>query len=67
MTDNRKWYNVELEVDEATALKQHCREKGYRYSSSECYNLIHIAAYLTRDELDEVNQWIDMNLIKEVV
>lgn len=59
MSDNRKWYNTELAVAEATALKKYCREKGYRYSASECYNLIHIEAYLTAEELDDVNMWID--------
>ena len=62
MSDNRKWYNIELEVAEATSLKKYCKDKGYRYSASECYNLIHIEVYLTMEELEDLNYWIEMNI-----
>ena len=57
----RNWYNVELPKEYAEVLKKYCKDKGLRYEASECFNLIHIEAYLTPLELAEINAFIDNN------
>lgn len=45
-----RWYNVELDKDEAEQFEQFCRDIGVKYEPSACYNLIHIEVYIVTDE-----------------
>ena len=37
----KKWFNVELEKNDADRFKIFLRGYGAKYETSECYNLIH--------------------------
>ena len=55
----RKWYNIELERDEADTMKAYLDKYGYTYESSEAFNLIHIEVYLTPDEFHKVFEYAE--------
>lgn len=64
----RKWYNVELWQGYVTDnLKSYLRMEGIKYNVSDCTPLprnnkymLHIEAYCTEEEVQEINTMIDV-------
>lgn len=55
----RKFYNVELNKDEAEKLKVYLKENGIYFEPSACYNLIHFEIKVDEAELKMVNDFLE--------
>lgn len=55
MENNKTWYSVELNADNAYRFMDYLRTKGINFEPSECYNLIHFECYMTNDERKDAN------------
>lgn len=57
-----KWYNVELNLNEAEYFHQELMERNIKHEMSAAYNLIHFEILATPKQADEINAWIDEQL-----
>lgn len=55
----RKYFNVELNKDDAEKLKVFLKEKGIYFEPSSCYNLIHFEIKVNEEELKIVDEFLD--------
>lgn len=54
-----KWYNVELNLNEAEQLHQELMERDIKHEMSVAYNLIHFEILLNSNQVNGVNDLID--------
>ena len=54
-----KWYNVELNLNEAEQLHQELMERDIKHEMSAVYNLIHFEVLLDSNQVNEMNNLID--------
>ncbi len=57
-----KWYNVELNIDEARMFECFLKDNKIAYEASGCFNLIHFEVLLNDVSLSHVCKWIDENI-----
>ena len=55
----RKYYNVELNKDDAEKLKAFLKLNGIYFEPSACYNLIHFEIKVNEEELNMVDNFLD--------
>ena len=55
----RKWYNVELNEDDATKLRIFLHNNSINYEASAAYNLIHFEIELSNADFDIVQNFIE--------
>ncbi len=54
-----KWYNVELQPISAELFKDFLHEKGIRFESSGCYNMVHFEVYIFDEkQIDAINSFL---------
>ena len=54
-----KWYNVELNLNEAEQLHQELMERDIKHEMSAAYNLIHFEILLNSNQVNDMNNLID--------
>lgn len=54
-----KWYNVELDKENAEKLKAFLKSEGIYFEPSSCYNLIHFEIKLDENGIKKVNDFLD--------
>lgn len=54
-----KFYSVELDKVSAEKLKAFLKEKGIYFEPSSCYNLVHFEIKLSKDKLQEVEEFLN--------
>lgn len=54
-----QWKNVELNRRDAEEFKKFLRRREIEYEASECYNLIHFEVYLTDEEAEECDKFLE--------
>ena len=54
-----KWYNVELNLNEAEQLHQKLMERDIKHEMSVAYNLIHFEILLDSNQVNNINKLID--------
>lgn len=54
----RKFYNVELNKDDAERFKVYLKANGIYFEPSACYNLVHFEVKLNDAELKMVNEYL---------
>ena len=54
----KRFYNVELNKEDAEKLKVYLKENGIYFEPSACYNLIHFEIKVDEAELDKVNKFL---------
>lgn len=54
-----KWYNVELNLNEAEQLHQELMERDIKHEMSAAYNLIHFEILLNSNQVNNINNLID--------
>lgn len=54
-----KWYNVELNVNEAEYFHQELMERNIKHEMSAAYNLIHFEILLNDNQVNNMNNLID--------
>lgn len=55
----KKWYNVELNKDDAEKLKAFLKSNGIYHEPSSCYNLIHFEIKVDEAELNMVDNFLE--------
>lgn len=55
----KKYYNVELNKDDAEKLKAYLKAEGIYFEPSSCYNLIHFEIKVDEEELKKVNDFLE--------
>lgn len=55
----RKYYNVELNKEDAEKLKVFLKRKGIYFEPSSCYNLIHFEIKVNETELKMVDDFLE--------
>ena len=53
------WYSTELNMVESENAKQWLIEEHIDFESCGCYNLTHISAFMTADDVKRFNDFID--------
>ena len=56
-----KWYNVELNLNEAEYFHQELMDCNIKHEMSAAYNLIHFEVLLNSNQVNEINNLIDNN------
>lgn len=54
-----KWYNVELNLNEAEYFHQELMERNIKHEMSTAYNLIHFEILLNKAQVNSMNKLID--------
>lgn len=54
-----KWYNVELNLNDAEQLHQELMERDIKHEMSAAYNLIHFEILLNDNQVNNMNNLID--------
>lgn len=54
----KRFYNVELNKEDAEKLKAYLEENGIYFEPSSCYNLIHFEIKVDEAELEKVNKFL---------
>ncbi len=54
----KRFYNAELNKEEAEKLKAYLKENGVYFEPSACYNLIHFEIKADEAELKKVNEFL---------
>lgn len=54
-----QWKNVELNRKNAEEFKSFLRRKEIEYEASEAFNLIHFECYVTDEEADECDAFLE--------
>lgn len=54
-----KWYNVELNLNEAEYFHQELMERNIKHEMSAAYNLIHFEILLNDNQVNNMNNLID--------
>lgn len=54
-----KWYNVELNLNEAEYFHQELMERNIKHEMSAAYNLIHFEILLNDNQVNDMNNLID--------
>lgn len=54
-----KWYNVELNLNEAEYFHQELMERNVKHEMSAVYNLIHFEILLNDNQVNNMNNLID--------
>lgn len=54
----KRFYNVELNKEDAEKLKAYLKENGIYFEPSACYNLIHFEIKVDEMELEKVNKFL---------
>lgn len=54
-----KWYNVELNLNEAEYFHQELMERNIKHEMSAAYNLIHFEILLNDNQVNNMNDLID--------
>ena len=62
INDVKRWYSCELDKDDARRFKSMLKNMHIQYEPSECFEKIHFEVYCTRNDVDQINAWIDSNL-----
>ena len=57
--NNKKWYNVEIDKKSAIEFSMWLHLQGYKFESSSCYNLVHYEVYLTKEEVQICNLFLN--------
>ena len=47
-----KWYNVELNEKDAVEMKEFLTERGIKFDTSGCFELVHFEIFLEKDSED---------------
>lgn len=55
----RKFYNVELNKEDAERLKVYLKANGIYFEPSACYNLVHFEIKMNEAELEMVNGYLE--------
>lgn len=55
----KRFYNVELNKEDAEKLKVYLKENGIYFEPSSCYNLIHFEVKADEAELKKVNKFLE--------
>ena len=55
----KKWYNVELNKDEAEKMKAYLKANGIYFEPSSCYNLIHFEIKADEAEVKKVSAFLE--------
>lgn len=55
----KRFYNVELNKEDAEKLKVYLKENGIYFEPSSCYNLIHFEVKVDEKELKKVNGFLE--------
>ena len=55
----KRFYNVELNKDDAEKLKVYLKAEGIYFEPSSCYNLIHFEVKVDDTELEKVNAFLE--------
>ena len=55
----KRFYNVELNEENAEKLKAYLKENGIYFEPSACYNLIHFEIKADEAELEKVNKFLE--------
>ena len=55
----RKYFNVELNKEDAEKLKVFLKENGIYFEPSACYNLIHFEVKVNEEELKMVDNFLE--------
>ena len=55
----RKYYNVELNKDDAEKLKEFLKLNGIYFEPSSCYNLIHFEIEANEKEIKKVGDFLE--------
>lgn len=55
----KKYYNAELNKDDAEKLKAFLKSEGIYFEPSSCYNLIHFEIKADEAELKKVNDFLE--------
>lgn len=59
MTKYGKWYNVELHPISAELFKDFLHEKGIRFETSGCFDLVHFEVYIYDEkQIDDINSFL---------
>ena len=54
----KRFYNAELNKEDAEKLKAYLKENGIYFEPSDCYNLIHFEIKADEAELKKVNEFL---------
>ena len=54
----KRFYNAELNKEDAEKLKAYLKENGIYFEPSACYNLIHFEIKADEAELKKVNKFL---------
>ena len=54
----KRFYNAELNKEDAEKLKVYLKENGIYFEPSACYNLIHFEIKADEMELEKVNKFL---------
>lgn len=54
----KRFYNAELNKEDAEKLKAYLKENGIYFEPSACYNLIHFEIKADKAELEKVNKFL---------
>ena len=55
----KRFYNVELNKEDAEKLKVYLKDNGIYFEPSACYNLIHFEIKVNEEELKKVNGFLE--------
>ena len=55
----KRFYNAELNKEDAEKLKAYLKENGIYFEPSACYNLIHFEIKADEAELEMVNEFLE--------
>ena len=48
----KKWFNVELNEKDAVEMKKFLTERGIKFETSGCFELVHFEIFLEKDSED---------------
>ena len=54
----KRFYNAELNKENAEKLKAYLKENGIYFEPSACYNLVHFEIKVDEAELEKVNKFL---------
>lgn len=55
----KRFYNVELNMEDAEKLKAYLKENEIYFEPSACYNLVHFEVKADKTELAKVNKFLE--------
>lgn len=55
----RMWYSVELNEQKADQFNRYLKANGIKFEPSQAYNLIHFECFMTIEELNAANKYLN--------